>query len=71
MKPNMGNFDRIIRVVIAAVIAILYFGGIIEGTLGMVLIVLAAIFVATSLIKTCPLYIPFKINTGAKPEEKK
>ncbi len=66
MKSNMGAADRIIRLVIAAVIAILYVSGIISGTLGIILLILAIIFVATSLINFCPLYFPFRISTRKK-----
>ena len=63
MKKNMGSADRIIRVIVAAVIAYLYFSGIIAGTLGLVLLVLAVVFVLTSLVSFCPLYAPFGIST--------
>ena len=63
MKKNMGNADRIIRVLIAAIIAWLYFSGTITGTLGIVLLALAIIFVLTSLVGFCPLYAPFGIRT--------
>jgi len=63
MKKNMGSADKIVRLVIAAIIAILYFTNTITGTLGIVLLVLAAVFVLTSLIGLCPLYLPFGINT--------
>lgn len=63
MKKNMGTADRAIRVIIAAIIAILYFTNTISGTLGLVLLVLAGVFVLTSLISFCPLYAPFGINT--------
>ena len=63
MKKNMGNTDRVIRIVIAAAIAVLYFNGIIPGTLGIVLMVLAAVFVITSFVSFCPLYAPFGIST--------
>lgn len=63
MKPNMGTTDRIIRLVIAALFAYLYFGGIVTGALGIVLLVLAVVFVATSAIAFCPLYLPFKLST--------
>lgn len=63
MKKNMGNADRIIRVIIAAIIAALYFMNVITGTLGIVLLVLAGVFVLTSLISFCPLYAPFGIKT--------
>ena len=66
MKKNMGSTDKIIRIIVALIVAGLYFGGIIEGTLGIVLLALAAIFVLTSLISFCPLYLPFGINTCKK-----
>lgn len=63
MKKNMGSADRIIRFIIAAVIAVLYYTGTISGTLGLVLLVLAGVFVLTSLVSFCPLYAPFGIST--------
>lgn len=63
MKANMGMADRIVRVLIAALVAVLFFTGTIEGTLGIVLLVVAGIFVLTSLISFCPLYAPFGIKT--------
>lgn len=63
MKRNMSNADRGIRVIIAAIIAALYFTGTISGTLGIVLLVLGGVFVLTSLIGFCPLYAPFGIST--------
>lgn len=66
MKANMGTSDRIIRIIVAAIIAVLYFMKIIPGTFGIVLLVLAGVFVLTSLISFCPLYAPFGINTCKK-----
>ena len=63
MKKNMGNADRIIRIILAAIIAVLYFTNIITGTLGIVLLVLAGVFVLTSLISFCPLYAIVGLNT--------
>jgi len=59
----MSNIDRIVRVAIAALFAYLYFSGIVTGTLGVVLLVLGAVFVLTSFVAFCPLYVPFKIST--------
>lgn len=56
MKKNMGNADRIIRILLAAVVAGLYFGDIVTGTLGIVLMIVAGIFVLTSFVGFCPLY---------------
>ncbi len=55
----MGLTDRIVRVIIAAIIGILYFSGVLSGTLGIVLLVIAAVFVLTSLVSFCPLYARF------------
>jgi hypothetical protein len=63
MKRNMSNTDRIIRVVLAAVFAYLYFGGVVTGALGMLLLVLGAVFLLTAVVAFCPLYAPFKIST--------
>lgn len=63
MKKNMGTADRIIRVIIAAVIAILFFTNILTGTLGIALLVFAGVFVLTSTISFCPLYAPFGLST--------
>lgn len=66
MKKNMGNIDKIVRVLIAIVIAVLFFTNIISGTLGIILLVLAGVFVLTSLIGFCPLYTLVGINTCPK-----
>lgn len=63
MKKNMGSVDRIIRLIIAAVLAILYYMEIISGTVGIILLALAAIFLLTSFISFCPLYLPFGLST--------
>ena len=63
MKKNMGPTDRIIRIIIAIILTTLYYTDIITGTLGIVLIILSVVFVLTSLISICPLYLPFKCNT--------
>lgn len=63
MKRNMSNLDRIVRGVLAAVLAVLYFTGVVSGPLGIVVLVLAAVLALTAVIAFCPLYVPFKINT--------
>lgn len=69
MKKNMGSTDRLIRVIIAAVIAALYFTGTVTGTLGIVLLAAAGVFVLTSLVSFCPLYTLLGMNTCAiKPK---
>ncbi|MCB0484537.1 MAG: DUF2892 domain-containing protein [Flavobacteriales bacterium] len=69
MKKNMGSTDRIIRIILAAVFTALYLGGIIEGTLGLVLMVMAIVFVLTSLISFCPLYSIFGMSTCPRKQE--
>ncbi|MFZ1455345.1 MAG: DUF2892 domain-containing protein [Saprospiraceae bacterium] len=66
MTKNMGSTDKIIRLVLAAVIAFLYYNGTISGTLGLVLGILAIVFALTSLISFCPLYPLLGINTCKK-----
>lgn len=70
MKKNMGNADRIIRVIVAVIIAALFFTNVISGTLGIVLLALAAVFVLTSLVSFCPLYLPFGLSTCPREEGK-
>lgn len=63
MKANMGSADKIVRIVIAVILGILFYQGIISGVVGIILLVLAGIFVLTSLISFCPLYAPFGLST--------
>ena len=63
MKKNMGIADRIIRALVAVVIFALYFSGIITGTLGIVLIVIASVFLLTGLVSFCPLYTVVGLST--------
>ena len=66
MKKNMGYADRLIRLLIAVVIAVLYFTNIISGTVAIVAGAIALIFIITSFISFCPLYLPFGFNTAKK-----
>ena len=59
----MGSTDRIIRVVLAVVVAILYFTNLISGTAAIILGILAIVFLLTSAVGFCPLYAPFKFYT--------
>lgn len=63
MKKNMGKADKAVRLLIAAIVATLYFTDIISGTIGIVLLVFAGVFVLTSMVSFCPLYAPFGLNT--------
>ena len=66
MKKNMGTADRLIRIVLAVLVAILYYNDIIDGIFAIVLGALAVIFILTSFISFCPLYVPLGINACAK-----
>ncbi|MBP6455775.1 MAG: DUF2892 domain-containing protein [Chitinophagaceae bacterium] len=63
MKKNIGSTDKIIRLSIAAIIAILFFANVISGTTALVLGAIAVIFALTSLLNFCPLYLPLGIST--------
>ncbi|NIT58181.1 MAG: DUF2892 domain-containing protein [Aliifodinibius sp.] len=63
MKKNMGTIDRSIRTLLAILVGVLYFMDVITGTTATILGILAIIFLGTSLISTCPLYMPFGITT--------
>ena len=69
MKKNMGTIDKVIRILVALVIAVLFFTKVIIGVLGIVLLVVAVVFVLTSFISFCPLYWPFGIRTNGKKQE--
>jgi Na+(H+)/acetate symporter ActP len=64
----MGTVDRVARVVVALVIALLYFTGQITGTAALILGILAVVFVLTSFVGTCPLYLPFGLSTRRTPK---
>ncbi|WP_439129273.1 YgaP family membrane protein [Polaribacter sp.] len=64
MKKNMGSVDKTVRVIIAIVLGILFYTNVISGTLGIILLILAGVFVLTSFISFCPLYLPFGISTS-------
>ena len=66
MKKNLGSADRLIRLIIAAVISVLYFTHVVSGTFGIVLLIAGAIFLATSFIGFCPLYLPLNLHTKAR-----
>jgi hypothetical protein len=66
MKANMGTADKAIRILIAIVLIILYFTDQISGTAAIILLAFAGIFIATSFMSFCPLYLPFGISTRKK-----
>jgi hypothetical protein len=68
MKKNMGIVDRVFRTIVAVVIAILYYAGQITDTAAIVLGIFAVIFLLTSFLSFCPLYVPFKMSTAKKDQ---
>ncbi|NTV52579.1 MAG: DUF2892 domain-containing protein [Candidatus Firestonebacteria bacterium] len=68
MKPNMGGVDRIMRLLAAAAIIGLYLAHMLSGTLAVVLLIVAGIFILTSFISFCPLYTLLGFRTNQKPK---
>jgi len=66
MKKNMGTIDKTLRIIAAAILALLVFTKVISGTLAIILIIIAVMFIVTSLISFCPMYPLFGINTSKK-----
>ncbi|MBS1952457.1 MAG: putative membrane protein [Cytophagales bacterium] len=69
MKKNMGSADRVIRLLAAVIIAVLYFTNQITGTTAAILAILSIVLVVTSFISFCPLYLPFGITTKNKSQQ--
>jgi len=63
MKLNMGSPDRIVRILIAIIIAVLLFTNVLQGALAVILGIIAIIFIVTSVIGFCPLYVLFGMST--------
>lgn len=63
MKKNMGRTDRIIRIGMVILVAVLYFTNVISGTLAIVLGIFASLWLITSLAGVCPTYALFGIRT--------
>jgi di/tricarboxylate transporter len=66
MKKNMGTTDKVIRILVAVVILVLFLTHVISGTLAVILLILAGVFVVTSLLGFCPLYLPLGLSTRKK-----
>lgn len=65
-KKNMGTADRVLRIAAALLIVVLYYAGVLSGPWAIGLLALASIFVLTSFVSFCPLYLPFGLSTRAK-----
>ena len=70
MKKNMGMIDKTVRIALAALAVVLYFLGVVKGTLALVVLIIAIVLVVTSLISFCPLYAPFGFSTCPVKEKK-
>lgn len=69
MKKNMGSYDKLIRLIVAIALIVLYYKEVLTGTLGIIALVLALLLTVTSLVGFCPLYTLFGINTCKKEEK--
>jgi hypothetical protein len=69
MKKNVGSIDQIVRIVVAFVLIMLTVTGVLSGTVGIVLTLVAAVVALTGFIRFCPLYLPFNINTWEKKKK--
>lgn len=66
MTKNMGAIDRVVRVVVAIAVLVLYLTHVISGTLALILGAIAAVLVLTSFVGVCPLYLPLKLSTAKR-----
>ena len=66
MKPNMGTIDKVVRILLALAIVVLYFANVISGALSIILLIFAGMFIVTSFTSFCPLYLPLGISTKKK-----
>jgi hypothetical protein len=66
MPNNIGTIDRVLRILVAVSFTILFFLNIISGSIAIILLIVAAALIITSIIGFCPLYSPLKINTSKK-----
>ena len=63
LKSNMGNTDRLLRLMVALVVGVLYYLGKVNGPTGNVLLLLSVVFALTAFVRFCPLYVPFNLDT--------
>jgi hypothetical protein len=63
MKKNMGTADRVTRILLAIVFGVLYFTNVVTGTFGIILLILGIVFLLTSVVSFCPLYLPLGLST--------
>jgi hypothetical protein len=63
MQFNMGVVDRGVRVLLAVVVMVLIASGLLSGAAAVILGIFSAVFLLTSFVGFCPLYLPFRLNT--------
>jgi len=68
MKKNMGTVDKVLRLLGAVLLVVLYLTGVVSGVLGIICLLIAVMFVVTSILGFCPLYVPFGFSTNKKKE---
>ena len=66
MKKNVGSIEKVIRLLVAALLIIFFYTNVVTGTLGYILLAVAAIFIVTSLLGWCPIWAIFRVNTASK-----
>ena len=65
MKKNVGTIDRAIRGLAGIALLAIYFLGVVQGTLGMVAVIVGIVLLGTALLGWCPPYSLLGINTCA------
>ena len=63
MKKNVGSIDKVVRLLLAAILIVLFITNVVTGVLGYIFLALALVFVLTSLINFCPIWAIFGVNT--------
>ena len=66
MKKNVGTVDKVIRILIAVTVVVLYFTHVISGALAIILLIVAAILAVTGLVSICPIWLALGLNTNKK-----
>ncbi len=66
MNINMGKIDRVVRIAVALAIAVLIYFKVLTGALAIILGIIGGVFVLTSIVGTCPIYLPFGLSTKGK-----
>ena len=66
MTKNMGTVDRVVRILAAIAVGVLYLTHVISGPLAIILGVIAVVLVVTGFVGTCPAYLPLKLSTAKK-----